>query len=353
MPTRPVIVIHHWDALYETYESKRLARGCSWVAVPNKHDGRGYRRLLREKDGVALFGAWVLMVEVASKCPVRGVLADLDGPLDSLDLEDKTGGPSKIFDRMVELVTGERIAWARQVTDEGEIAALLTQVTAARTRTARRLPQTPAGSPSSSADFTTSPAGCGQNNHFPQTPADSRRLPQDNAPRGRAQADRTGQDITGPDTTHGSVSASPSALDQTVDLIFRLLGKKRRRLSADAEHALARQPDRLPLTTGEVAILTWFYGLPHDESDVDLRGRFRDSDSLAINLFKALERAEIYSERSDSGPQKKSAAPSADAPPGFWEWFLNAYPNASQTSNWLQLPESVRSEFYLRKGVAA
>ena len=181
---RPIIVITNWDAYFETHESRRVGK-CSWVAVPNKHDGKGFRRLISQKNGAAIFGAWVLLLQVASKCPVRGVLADLDGAIDTEDLQDNTGIPAKIFEQMLDFITADRIAWAKKVTDPEEIHALLDQVTGCAPGSPRKRPGSAPGAPSQTSNLPaengTSPAECGQNEFtrgetgtHPQFPAAAR-----------------------------------------------------------------------------------------------------------------------------------------------------------------------------------
>ena len=72
--------VRDWDQHFENSRSRDYKK-LDWVPLPNKHDGKGYRRLIALENGPALFAAWVLIVQVASKCPQRGVLADEDGPL--------------------------------------------------------------------------------------------------------------------------------------------------------------------------------------------------------------------------------------------------------------------------------
>lgn len=351
---RPVYVIKDWDLLYETYESKRLVRGVSWVAMPNKHDGKGFRRLIREKDGAAMYGAWSLLVQVASKCPVRGVLADLDGALDAVDLEDKTGIAAQCFERTLKVVVSERIGWMRAITDAGEIEALLAGVTARRTHAARRLPQTPAdsaSSPHAPADHSNSPqtpagsalapAACGQNGNSAGTPADARRLPQINAPRGRALADSTGPDKTRPDTPAG---AAAEVLSETAHRILRIFGKKRSRLSQDAEQQLAAWAQDLPLSEAQWHSIEAFMALPDDPKDFDLKARPGHADSLAKNLFAVLERAERYAgmrpEKND--PQKKVAP----VPEGWRHAYTKLFPRAvpADSIEWRDLDERVQVE---------
>ncbi len=102
--------IRSWSEIFENSQSRQYQR-LSWVPIPNKHDGKSYRRLIAHDDGPALYAAWLLIVQVASKCPVRGVLADADGPLDADDLAAKTGCPATVFAKAFELLTHPKIAW--------------------------------------------------------------------------------------------------------------------------------------------------------------------------------------------------------------------------------------------------
>ena len=58
-----------------------------------------------------MYAAWLLIVQVASKCEPRGVLADEDGPLTALDLSDKTGFPEKFFEMAFKHLTAKDIGW--------------------------------------------------------------------------------------------------------------------------------------------------------------------------------------------------------------------------------------------------
>ena len=76
----------------------------NWVAVPNKHDGKGFRRLMRQKNAAAMYGCWHLILQVASKCPVRGVLADEDGPMTAESLELLTGIDAVVFAQSIAIL---------------------------------------------------------------------------------------------------------------------------------------------------------------------------------------------------------------------------------------------------------
>lgn len=102
--------IRNWSEHYEKSQTKKV-KHASWVPLPVKHDGKGFRRLMAMKNGAAIYGAWVLIVQVAAKCPTRGVLADGDGPLTAADLALKTGCPESVFSAALEVLSSPEVAW--------------------------------------------------------------------------------------------------------------------------------------------------------------------------------------------------------------------------------------------------
>lgn len=116
----PTYVIKDWDIHFETNESRKV-RNARWVPVPNKHDGKGFRRIAQDKNGVSIFCGWNLILQVASKTPKRGVLADHDGPLTAEDLSAKTGFPVKVFEQALSFLSDRRIGWiAVEKADAGD-----------------------------------------------------------------------------------------------------------------------------------------------------------------------------------------------------------------------------------------
>jgi hypothetical protein len=68
-----VLRIAGWDTHFENNRTRDMKQ-MSWVPFPNKHDGDGYTELVDHPDGAAHLGAWVAIVQVASKCEPRGTL---------------------------------------------------------------------------------------------------------------------------------------------------------------------------------------------------------------------------------------------------------------------------------------
>lgn len=67
------IRIARWAEHFEKNRTREL-RAMTWVPVPNRFDGDGYTELVDHPDGPAHFGAWIILIEVASKCDPRGTL---------------------------------------------------------------------------------------------------------------------------------------------------------------------------------------------------------------------------------------------------------------------------------------
>ena len=103
-------VIRDWAKHFESFESARVKK-LNWIAMPIKHDGKTFRRIMRRDPTGRLFGAWCLIVQVAAKCPVRGTLADGDGPLTAEDISDKTGLSVECAQQALTLFSSEEIRW--------------------------------------------------------------------------------------------------------------------------------------------------------------------------------------------------------------------------------------------------
>jgi len=94
--------IRKWNELFENNRSRELVN-LRWTVIPNRHDGETYTRMVTHKDGAKMFAAWVLILQVASKCEPRGTLVRGDGtPLNSVALSLKTRAPMEWFDLVLE-----------------------------------------------------------------------------------------------------------------------------------------------------------------------------------------------------------------------------------------------------------
>jgi len=62
---------------------------------------------MNRKDGPEVFAAWILLVQLASRCTTRGVLASSDGrAYEIADISVKTRAPERIFEKAIPLLVG-------------------------------------------------------------------------------------------------------------------------------------------------------------------------------------------------------------------------------------------------------
>lgn len=105
--------IKDWQLLFETNETRKL-KALTWWPKPNKHDGIGFRRMARERDKVALFCAWNLIGDIASKTTPkerRGYLERDGRPLDAEDMSVMTDFPAEIFTRALGFFGSSSVGW--------------------------------------------------------------------------------------------------------------------------------------------------------------------------------------------------------------------------------------------------
>ncbi len=103
-----------WQKNFENSETRKL-KHLRWVPVPNKHDGAAYGRLWSGEfpDAPGIFGAWVLILEVASKCSERGTLAKDGTAIGPREMSQRTRCPEPTYAAAFPaLVT---IGWLEQV----------------------------------------------------------------------------------------------------------------------------------------------------------------------------------------------------------------------------------------------
>ncbi len=99
--------IANWVEKYETADTRKR-KSLFWVLVPNGHDGLGYCSIMERYDALEVFGAWVLILQVASKCSTRGSLTTTKGrPYTAKDIATMTRAPvdsiTEALDVLVEI----------------------------------------------------------------------------------------------------------------------------------------------------------------------------------------------------------------------------------------------------------
>lgn len=103
--------IRDWSTRYENNRTRELKR-IDWVPVPNSQDGEGYTLLIAQPDGPALLGAWLAILQVASRCGIRGtLLRDTQKPHDSASLSRLTRFPQDLIQRALDFLSSDDMQW--------------------------------------------------------------------------------------------------------------------------------------------------------------------------------------------------------------------------------------------------
>lgn len=110
--------VKDWKKIYENNRTREL-KHMAWVPVPNSHDGDGYTALVCRKDGPQLFGAWVVILQVASRCGERGTLLRDNGtPHDSASIARMTRFPESTIKEALNTLSSTECGWLEIIGDE-------------------------------------------------------------------------------------------------------------------------------------------------------------------------------------------------------------------------------------------
>ncbi len=85
--------------MWENYKSRTITR-VSYVCLPVNRRSEAKVWLLTQGQGLAAFGLFITLVEMAALCPTRGVLSDEKGPIT----------PSRVVLRLGNAVSEEQVA---------------------------------------------------------------------------------------------------------------------------------------------------------------------------------------------------------------------------------------------------
>lgn len=112
--------VTNWSQFFENSNSRKV-NNATYVCVPNKHDGKGFARVAIHQQSCRVFTGWMLILQVASKMPQRGLLADEDGALDVDDLAVMTRFDVATFNIAIEALTNPKIGWLEWVDVPNEL----------------------------------------------------------------------------------------------------------------------------------------------------------------------------------------------------------------------------------------
>ncbi len=113
--------VKRWDENFENNRTRNMKQ-MLWVPVPNKHDGDGYTELVDRENGASMLGAWLAILQVASKCGKRGTLMrDSGTPHAPKSIARLTRLDSSVIAEALDLLCSPDIGWL-EVVDSKSLA---------------------------------------------------------------------------------------------------------------------------------------------------------------------------------------------------------------------------------------
>jgi len=110
--------IKNWQDNFENNRTRDLKK-MSWIPVPNKQDGDGYTVLVDHEDAAAHLGAWLAILQIASKCDPRGTLVRGNGkPHTPQSLARISHLDAAILQAAIARLLDEKIGWMEDIGDE-------------------------------------------------------------------------------------------------------------------------------------------------------------------------------------------------------------------------------------------
>jgi len=115
--TAKIYQVVNWESHFEGAKTKTYNNKTT-CSMPTKH-GLGYRKLVRNENGAALFGAWCSLIQLLSRHPKerQGYCTDTGQtqgePYTDADLEMMTDIPKDVFSRLFEIT--QTIGWVRVI----------------------------------------------------------------------------------------------------------------------------------------------------------------------------------------------------------------------------------------------
>lgn len=360
---RPLLMMPHvyairdWSELFETAESRKRAAPLEWVRMPTQRDGRGYMRVMGQRNRQTVYLGWCLLAQEAGKMPCRGVFAHLGGPLDATDLAEKTRlrDPNVFRVALNELAKPE-IGWIEQLEWRADLGFW---------ENIERLGLTPAYIERQKADAERKRRMRADTGG--QKPAESPREQRDTGTEqhatsrnGTTQADTGGrgvQDSTTSSRGENSDTSSLSTADEADEADLLPLAEQRDRLVALTKKNFAgaelsdsdfRNPEKnrclqaaQPITRAGFDALEWFYGLPLNHEVFRTTARVQSAEQLLRKLKNEIGKALTI--RAQVG-EPATALQKEPEPDGWRALYEREYPGADLPASFWQLTRNRRDE---------
>lgn len=104
-----------WAERHEDAETRKRKGALTSIPVPTKMR-LSLRKFLRTPSGLETFGAYIVLAEIAARMPIRGVLADANGPLKVDDISELSGADPERLGAALNALSMPPLQWIERVT---------------------------------------------------------------------------------------------------------------------------------------------------------------------------------------------------------------------------------------------
>lgn len=107
--------IRDWNQIYENSESRKC-KTLTWVRLPIKLDGNGYKALMEIEGGPGILGCFVALIELAGRSVERGTFTNSSGkPLTTKMISRSISQPEDLVNRTLEVLSSGEFDWIETV----------------------------------------------------------------------------------------------------------------------------------------------------------------------------------------------------------------------------------------------
>lgn len=115
-PSGYFLRIKEWETHFECAQTRKVKGPLRWISLPTQRDGLKFSRLMALQNATSVFGAFILLVEIAAAGHPRGSFWREHGdPMTALDFQKMTGIRVRDWLVALKVLTSHEIGWLEVV----------------------------------------------------------------------------------------------------------------------------------------------------------------------------------------------------------------------------------------------
>ena len=108
--TNVAYAIKRWSSRFENAQSRRT-KDLNHSLTPHELNSTHLEHLMGQEGGVIALAVWHILIQLATRCPQRGLLVNEEGPLTEAAIAKACHLPESQVSRALDLLTSDAIGW--------------------------------------------------------------------------------------------------------------------------------------------------------------------------------------------------------------------------------------------------